>query len=210
VLDSLVDLISGSPWTYGIVFFVSFLDVLLPIVPSETTVITAGVLAASGDLNVALVIAAAAGGACLGDNVAYFLGHSLEAFVQRRFFAGKRRRHLEKAERMLEERGGYFIIIGRFIPGGRTAVTFGAGVLDYPWRRFIMFDVAAGLLWATYAGLLGFFGGKAFEDDPLKGIILALAIAFGVAGAVEGYRWYRRRGMRSKDGGPPEPAPEEP
>jgi membrane-associated protein len=209
VLDSLVDLISSSPWTYGLVLALSFLDVLFPIVPSETTVITAGVLAAAGDLNVALVIAAAAAGACLGDNVAYFLGHSLESFVERRFFSGKRRRHLERAERMLEERGGYFIVIGRFIPGGRTAVTFGAGVLDYPWRRFIVFDVLAGLLWATYAGLLGYFGGKAFEDEPLKGIILALAIAFGIAALVEGLRWYRRRGLRGKNGGPAEPAREE-
>jgi membrane protein DedA with SNARE-associated domain len=210
MLDSLVDLISDSPWTYGVVFLMAFLDVLLPIVPSETTVITAGVLAETGGLNIALVIAAAAGGACLGDNAAYFLGYTLEEFIQRRFFSDKRRRHLEKAERMLEERGGYFIIIGRFIPGGRTAVTLGAGVLHYPWRRFIPFDVAAGLLWATYAGLLGFFGGKAFEDDPLKGIILALVIAFGIAGGVEVYRWYKRRGLRSKGGDPRRPAPEEP
>jgi membrane protein DedA with SNARE-associated domain len=211
VLDSLVDLISGSPWTYGIVFLLAFLDVLIPIVPSETTVITAGVLAASGELNLVFVMLAAAAGACLGDNVAYFLGQSLEDFVQNRFFAGKKRRHLERAERMLAERGGYFIVIGRFIPGGRTAVTLGAGVLDYPWRRFIGYDVAAALLWATYGGLLGYFGGKAFEDDPLKGIILALGIAFGIAGAVELYRWRKVRKSRQQRPAPAQkPAPEEP
>ena len=70
----------------------------------------------------------------------------------------------------LDERGAYIIIIARFIPGGRTAVTFSAGYVNtFPWRRFIVYDVAAGLLWATYAALLGYFGGKTFEDNPLLG-----------------------------------------
>ena len=74
---------------------------------------------------------------------------------------------------MLEERGGYLIVIARFIPGGRTAATFAAGSLDWPWRRFIVFDVAAGAIWGSYAGLLGYFGGKTFKDSPFKGFLVA-------------------------------------
>ena len=198
VFDSLLDVISSSPWTYGVVFLFAFLDVVFPIVPSETALITAGVLAGSGDLELPLIILAAAVGAILGDNLGYWLGRLLKDFVRGRVFFGKRRRHLDRAERALQERGGYLIIIGRFIPGGRTAVTFAAGILHFPWPRFICYDVAAGILWATYGGLIGYFGGKAFEEEPWKGILVALGIAFGVAAGVEAYRYRKRRSLRKR------------
>ena len=62
-----------------------------------------------------------------------------------------------------------------------------------PWRRFIVYDVLAGFVWASYAALLGYFGGKAFERQPWKGLVLAFAIALLVTGVVEGVRWLRRR-----------------
>ena len=98
---------------------------------------------------------------------------------------------------MLEERGGWLIIIGRFIPGGRTAATFAAGSLDWAWRRFIFFDVIAGVIWASYAALLGYFGGKTFENAPWKGLLLAFAIAASVAGLTELIRWYRKRSAQA-------------
>ena len=88
---------------------------------------------------------------------------------------------------------GELIVIGRFIPGGRTAVTLSAGTLQYPWRRFVLFDAAAALIWALYATLLGYFGGRAFEDAPWKGLLLALGIAFAVAGLIELTRWLLKR-----------------
>jgi membrane protein DedA with SNARE-associated domain len=54
-----------------------------------------------------------------------------------------------------------------------------------PWRRFIVADVAAGLIWGTYAAMLGYIGGKQFEDQPWKGLLLGFAIALGVALLVE-------------------------
>jgi membrane protein DedA with SNARE-associated domain len=66
-------------------------------------------------------------------------------------------------------------------------------MLEMPWRKFIPFDLLAGVIWGSYAALVGYFGGKAFEEEPWKGLVLALAIAFGIAGAVEAARWYRRR-----------------
>jgi membrane-associated protein len=189
----------ASGWAYAIVFAAAFLDVLVPIVPSETIVITAGVVAAAGDLSLALVVPAAAAGACLGDNTAYWLGRRFGTGAIVRWFGGeKARARIVWAERQLAERGGELIVVGRFIPGGRTAVTVGAGSLHYSWPRFFVFDALASLGWALYAALLGYFGGKAFEDAPLKGLLLALGIAFAVAGGVEGGRWLlRRRARRS-------------
>jgi membrane protein DedA with SNARE-associated domain len=195
VFDQFSELVSGaSGWAYAIVFLFALLDALVPVVPSETSVITAGVVAAAGDLSLPLVIAAAAGGALAGDNSAYLLGRRYGLRVKERFFRGaKARKRIGWAERQLAERGGELIVVARFIPGGRTAVTLSAGTLRFPWRRFVLFDLAAALGWATYAGLLGYFGGRAFEDAAWKGLLLALAIAFAVAGGVELLRSYLRR-----------------
>jgi membrane-associated protein len=193
MFDSLTELVSGSPWTYAFLFAVCGLDVIFPLVPSETSVILAGVLSASGDLLLAFVIVFAAGGAIVGDNVAYWIGRTVGHRLVERFFSGERRKRIEWAQEQIEERGGYLIVVGRFIPGGRTAVTLASGLLEMRWRRFIAFDVAAGLLWALYASLLGYLGGRTFEENPLKGFAIAFAVALLVAGAVEAYRWYRRR-----------------
>jgi membrane protein DedA with SNARE-associated domain len=193
LLESLTDYVSGSPWTYTFLFFVSALDVIFPVVPSETSVILAGVLSATGDLLLFAVILCAAAGAILGDNTAYWVGRKAGPWIVARFFSGDRRKRIEWAEKQVQERGGYLILVGRFIPGGRTAVTVACGLLEMPWRRFITWDVPAGLLWASYAGLLGYFGGKAFEESPLKGFAVAFAVALAITGAVELYRWMKKR-----------------
>jgi membrane protein DedA with SNARE-associated domain len=193
VLESLTDFVSGSPWTYAFLFAVSALDAIIPLVPSETSVIAAGVLASSGDLVLWLVILFAACGAILGDNTSYAIGRTAGHRIAERVFVGTKHKRLEQAERGLAERGGYLIVVGRFIPGGRTAVTLAAGTLEYPWRRFIAFDTLAGFIWASYAACLGYFGGKTFEESPLKGLALAFGVAFGVAVGVETVRWLRRR-----------------
>ena len=192
MFESLTE-IGSSPWTYAALFALAALDVLIPILPSEVSVITAGVLASSGDLILPLVIAFAAAGAVCGDNASYGIGRFAGPWLTRRFFAGDRRGRLDWAKTNLEKRGGYLIVVGRFIPGGRTAVTIAAGLLEMRWRRFLTFDAVAGLVWAAYAALLGYFGGKTFEEEPWKGLVLAFAIAFGVAALVETVRWVRRR-----------------
>ncbi len=193
VFHSIVNAVSGSAWSYAIVFGVSALDAFFPLVPSETTVIAAGVLAANGDLRIELIIPAAAVGAICGDNVSFWVGRTLGERIADRLFAGDRRRHLDRAHRLLEERGGYLIVIARFIPGGRTAATFAAGSLQWAWIRFIKFDVAAGAIWGSYAGLLGYFGGKTFKDSPFKGFLVAFGIALTITFGVEVVRWARKR-----------------
>jgi len=182
----------ASGWAYAILFVFAFLDALIPIVPSETAVITAGVVAASGDLSLGLIIPAAAAGAFLGDNTAYFIGRRFGGRATERFFTGDKAKHrLDWAEEQLDDRGGQLIVVARFIPGGRTAVTLSAGTLGYPWKRFALFDLAATLLWASYSALLGYYGGKTFES--FWGLVLALLTAFALAGATELVRWAIRR-----------------
>ena len=152
-------------------------------------------MASAGGLNVWFVILAAALGAIAGDNICFALGHFLGHRVERRFFASeKSQQRLKWAQDMLEKRGGYLIVVARFIPGGRTVTTFTAGFVEtYPWRRFLMFDALAGLIWGSYTVLLGCLGGKTFEEEPWKGLLLAFGIALAVTGAVEVGRHLRAR-----------------
>jgi membrane protein DedA with SNARE-associated domain len=193
--DEIADWVSGNSWSYLIIFMVAVIDAFFPLVPSETTVVIGGSFAASGDLNLLLVILAGAAGAVVGDNISSGIGTLVGERTVKRWFKGeKAHKRFEWAERTLDERGAYIIVIARFIPGGRTAVTFSAGyVHSLPWRRFIVYDVAAGLIWATYGALLGYFGGKTFEDHPIAGVALALGIALSVGFLVEVVRHYRQR-----------------
>jgi membrane protein DedA with SNARE-associated domain len=193
VFESLTEFVSGSPWTYAFLFAISAIDVIIPLVPSETSVILGGVLASTGDLELVLVILFAAAGAIVGDNTAYWIGRTVGHRLVERWFKGERRKQVDWAHRQVEERGGYLIVVGRFIPGGRTAVTLSCGMLEMRWRRFIAFDAAAGLVWGIYAAMLGYLGGRTFEENPFYGFLLAFAVALIVTGVVELVRWLRRR-----------------
>jgi membrane protein DedA with SNARE-associated domain len=188
--DWLLDFISGSPWTYAVLFSAALLDAVFPFVPSETAVITAGVVAAQGDLDIALVILVAALGAFAGDNTAYWIGRKFGHRAAERFVRGEKGKHaLEWARKTLDERGGLLIIVSRFIPGGRIATMLTAGTVEYPWlRKFVPYDAIACVFWACYAGLLGYFGGKAFENSTWKALLVAFAAAAGIALVVEGVR----------------------
>jgi membrane-associated protein len=195
VFQSIVDAVSGSNWSYLIVFAIAMLDAFFPIVPSEATAIAAGVVASTGGLRVELVILAAALGAILGDNISFAAGHFFGTWLHDRFLQGeKSQKRVAWARKLLEERGGYLIVVARFIPGGRTITTFTAGFVEgMPWHRFIRFDALAGAIWGSYTVLLGYFGGKTFEEQPWKGLLLAFAVALAVTGAVELVRHLRRR-----------------
>ena len=199
--NQIAEWVSGSSWSYFVIFIVAVIDAFFPLVPSETVLVIGGSFAASGDLNLLFVILAGSAGAVLGDNISYGIGALVgERTVKRWFRSEKAHKRLEWAERTLDERGAYIIIVARFIPGGRTAVTFSAGYIPtFPWRRFIVYDIVAGVIWATYAALLGYFGGKTFENHPFYGVLVALGIALALGLVVEVVRHARakRRGVDS-------------
>jgi membrane-associated protein len=190
----LVEDVMSSPWIYLVLFALAAVDGVFPLVPSETSVITAGVFAAAGDPELPLVILVAALGAFAGDQLSYAVGRLAGPRAYERARPGGRRRAaLDRARAVLGTRGGVIIVVSRYFPGARTAVTLTAGVVAYRWRRFAAFGAVAAMTWATYSALVGYLGGVAFEHDPLKGLLLGLGLAAAVTVAVELTRYLLRR-----------------
>jgi membrane-associated protein len=193
MFGSLYDLLSQPPEAYLIVLALALGDGVFPAFPSETGLIVAGLLCVVGDLQLGWVIAAGAVGAFAGDGVSYALGRFVGRPAQERFLRGARsRRALDWATRQLDERGGTVVIVARYVPGGRTAATFTAGLTHYPYARFALFDAVAALSWATYGSLLGYFGGRFFHNHAWAALLLAFGIAGAVTLSVEGVRRWRR------------------
>ena len=167
--------------------------------PSETVVIALGVAtAASTDPRIALLVACCAFGAFLGDNLSYLLGRRFGPRVERRFFRGEKgARQRAWAERSLERYGMPLIVGCRFIPGGRTAVTLCCGIVGYQRRRFVIATAAAGMIWAAYSFFIGRLGGRAFEDKPWAGLLVAFGITIAVSGLIEVVRRVRRASHRT-------------
>jgi membrane protein DedA with SNARE-associated domain len=189
---------SGAWWFLLVILAIAFFDSVIPVVPSETTVIIGGVAAGTGDQVLLLVIACGAVGAFAGDNAAYELGYRAQGLVRRLLFRGEKgERRLEWAARQLRSRGGLLLVTARFIPGGRTAITVSSGVTAQPRSRFALFDGIACLIWATYAAVLGYAGGKTFEDNHTAAFLVAFAAALSVTGVIELIRFLRHRNAKT-------------
>jgi membrane protein DedA with SNARE-associated domain len=188
----------GSPWIYLALFALAALDAVLPVVPSETAVVTAGVFAATGHPDLVAVVAVAAAGAVAGDHLSYWAG--------RRWGAGllggglRRRAALARAGRALGTRGPTVLVVARYVPGGRTATTLVMGAVAYPLRVFSAVDALAGLSWSAYSAGIGYLGGAAFADDPLLGVAVGVGVAVGLGVAVEAASWLRGRRAAATDG----------
>jgi membrane protein DedA with SNARE-associated domain len=190
-----------SVLSYLVAIVLPALDAIFPVLPSETVVIALGVATAgSADPRIALLVACAAAGAFLGDNLCYLLGRRFGPYVERRFFSGEKgARRRAWAEHSLARYGMPLIVVCRFIPGGRTAVMLSCGIVCYDRRRFVIATAIAGALWAAYSFFAGRLGGKAFEDRPWAGLLLAFAGTLAVSGLIEVIRRIRsRKGQRDQ------------
>ncbi len=144
--------------------------------PGDSLLVTAGLFAAKGDLdiwilNITLIIAA-----IVGDAVGYFIGHKAgQALYSRpnsRFF---KREHLLKAKHFYDKHGGKTIILARFMPIIRTFAPTVAGAAEMSYRKFATYNVIGGVAWVTSMTLLGFFLGTAIPNID-KHIHLVIAI----------------------------------
>ena len=200
----------NSPVSYLIALLLPLLDVIIPVLPSETAIITLGVATAgSTDPRIAILVALAALGAFLGDNLAYLIGRRLGPFIDRRAFSGEKgARRKAWAVQALDNYGARLIIVCRFIPGARTAVTLVCGLVGFRHRTFVIATAFAGVIWACYAFFIGRLGGHAFESRPWAGLLLAFGVALAITGLIElirrlqPWRWFRRgQPDQGQDGG---------
>jgi membrane-associated protein len=175
--DHLMPLVS-SPWLYVIVFAAVAIDGFIPVMPSEAVVIGLGALSATGSPNLVALAAAVVAGGMTGDRVSYLLGRKAGGRVRR----GRPAVAKEKAERALLRYGGLAIVVGRFLPYGRTATAMTSGSVSLPRGRFRLFTALASVAWAAYAIGLGRLGGATFADSPLLGAASGMLLGAILAG----------------------------
>ncbi len=179
---------AGNWWFLGVVFGIALLDSVIPIVPSETTVIIAGVAVSVGETPYSLwmVIVAGAVGAFIGDNVAYSLGRAFSGRIERR--AARKPKfgvRLAWAEDQIRSRGGLLLITARFIPGGRTLLTMSCGITRQRRAWFMGWVGIAVIIWASYAAGLAYVVGKPFQDNHTAAFWVAFGTALGVNVIIE-------------------------
>ena len=195
-LLSLVDPMMASPLLYPLLAALSSLDGVLPMIPSEAAVLTAGVFAHAGMPSLPLVVVATAVGVFAGDHLAYGIGRSI---LGPRLIGRSRRlsRAVAAASRRLDRRAGLLIVGSRFLPGGRVTMNAACGTARLPLSRFSPASAVAALAWAAYTAGLGFLGGAAFVQKPLLGLAIGAGLSFAIGGVVELIRrWASRRRSR--------------
>ena len=192
---------SSNWWFLGLIFAIALLDSVIPVVPSETTVIIGGVAVATGDAKygLILVIVAGATGAFIGDNIAYAIGRAFAPRFERRAARKEKfRRRLEWADQQIEERGGLLLITARFIPGGRTVLTLSSGITRQKRLWFVTWIAIATTIWATYAAGLARIVGEPFRDNHTAAFWVAFGTALSINVLIEAVRHLRHRGSAAE------------
>lgn len=168
---------NGLPLLFVVIMLESF---GIPL-PGETALIAFGVLASQGHYPIVWVIVVAAAAAIVGDNLGYWL---IGRVGGRRLFerwALLRRyseRFLPTAERLMERHGGKTVFLGRFVTVLRYTAAWIAGIGRMEWRRFLFWNAAGGICWATAVGLVSYYAGHAAADAIQRyGIYAAAVIA---------------------------------
>jgi len=179
---------------YGLafLFLIVFLESAGVWVPGETALVAAGVLASRGHFSIAAVIALAALGAILGDNVGYWIGR----IYGRKLFVRFRRLEavLPRAERFFRRHGGKAVFFARFVAGLRVTGAWMAGISHMNWWRFLFWNALGGIAWATGVGLVAFYLGRAAADLVSEYGLIGGGVAVGLAVAIFlGVHFWRRR-----------------
>ncbi len=149
--------------------------------PGDSLLITAGVFAAKGDLQLPVIIVGVFVAAVAGDQVGYIFGRRAGPALFRkpdsRFF---KQSHVEKARLYFAEHGPKTIVLARFVPFVRTFAPIVAGVGRMHYPTFVAYNVLGGLLWGVGVTTVGYLLGEAFDVDryllPIIGVIVAVSL----------------------------------
>jgi membrane protein DedA with SNARE-associated domain len=167
--------------TYGylaVFAFVGIESLGIPF-PGETMLFTAAIYAGtSGNLSIALVVAAAATGAIVGDNIGFGIGHwgGYRLLVRYGKYVRLDQARLKVGRYLFYRHGGKVVFFGRFVSVLRTYAAFLAGVNRMPWGRFLVYNAAGGIVWATLYGTGAYYLGREIERVG-KPFGIAIAVA---------------------------------
>jgi membrane protein DedA with SNARE-associated domain len=188
-------------------------------VPGETALITGAVLASEGQLKIGLVIAIAAAGAIVGDNLGYLIGRKGGRWLLERpgRFQRQRREVLRTGEPFFERHGPKAVFFGRFLLGLRVWASWLAGATRMHWRLFAFWNACGGICWATGVGLLAYYLGHSAKNAlQAFGLYGLAAFLLAVGAAFLAHRHHRRLSAQTDDGhleaatGDPPESPEPP
>jgi membrane protein DedA with SNARE-associated domain len=187
----------GLPLLFAVILLESF---GIPL-PGETALIAFGVLASQGNYSIVWVIVVAAAGAIIGDNLGYWLIGRLggrRLFERWGFLRRYSERFLPAAERLMERHGGKTVFFGRFITVLRYTAAWVAGIGRMDWWKFLFWNAAGGICWATAVGLVAYYAGHAAADAIQRyGIYaaggIAAAVVIGFFATHYGKKWLESR-----------------
>ena len=171
-------------------------------VPGETALITGGVLASQGKLQIEVVIAIAAAAAIVGDNIGYLIGRKGGRWILERpgRFERQRSEVITLGEPFFAKHGPKAVFFGRFVLGLRVWASWLAGATHMHWRDFFLWNALGGICWATAIGLIAYFlghsAGNAIQAFGLYGLA---AVAFAIVSTVIAHRRHRRRTQAGGD-----------
>ncbi|MDX6548793.1 MAG: hypothetical protein QOG33_2343 [Gaiellales bacterium] len=166
-------------------------------VPGETALIAFAVLASQGHYSIAEVIGLAIAGAIIGDNLGYWLigrwgGRAL--FRRWGWLNQYAERVLPRAERLMRAHGGKTVFFGRFVTVLRYTAAWVAGLAHMQWWRFLFWNAAGGIIWATGVGLIAYYAGQSAADAIQRyGLYAAVAVAVATVAGVLLFHFGRKR-----------------
>lgn len=169
-------------------------------VPGESIVLLASFTAATDhQLQLPIIIACAAAGAIIGDNIGYVIGRVGGRAIVERF--GKyfflKPHHLDQAERFFARQGEKAVFFGRFFALLRIWAAFLAGMNRMRWSKFLLYNAAGGIVWATLAGLTGYMAGNLLHSfgqfDQIEGTMAWITAGTIAVLALAWMLWRHRR-----------------
>jgi len=151
---------------YFILFLVIFIEtglVLMPFLPGDSLLFTAGLFARLGFMDMALLLSLLFFAAVLGDNTNYWVGRKIGLKALQIKIKGKKlvkQEYIDKTHAFYETYGPKTIIMARFVPIVRTFAPFVAGVAEMNYRKFLIFDILGGAIWIFSLTFAGYFLGE--------------------------------------------------